>query len=292
MSKIRIWLSATRPKTLWAAIGPVVMGLAIAFDDGFFHWPSAVAVLVAAVLIQIGTNFANDYFDFVKGADTSERQGPTRATQAGLVRPESMKIAYVAVFSLALLIGVYIAWRGGWPIIVIGSISILLGVLYTATPFALSYTGFADLFVLVFFGPVAVGGTYYVQSLTVNPLAVIAGFAPGLISTAILTVNNLRDVEQDRKAEKRTLAVRFGKRFAKTEYLLTITVAGIIPVTLVYLTAAHFFSLAALISFLMIYPAVKVVLSDAQGIVLNEVLADTGKFLLAFSLLFSIGWVL
>lgn len=290
MSKLRIWFFATRPKTLWAAISPVIIGIAMAWSDGFFHWPSALAVLLAAVLIQIGTNFANDYFDFIKGADTSERQGPTRATQAGLISPSAMKAAFVSVFGLALLIGIYIAWRGGWPIVVIGSVSIMLGVLYTATPFALAYTGFADIFVLIFFGPVAVAGTYYVQSLTITPLVVVAGLAPGLISTAILTVNNLRDIDQDRKADKKTLAVRFGKRFARFEYLLSLCFAGIIPVTLIWRTGEHFFSLVAMLSLLLTFPAVKSVFNDAEGVVLNEVLADTGKFLIIFSLLFSIGW--
>ncbi len=291
-SPLKTWLLASRPKTLWAAISPVIIGTAMAYADGLFHGPSALAALFGAVCIQIGTNFSNDYFDFVKGADTNERIGPLRATQAGLVKPATMRNASALVFGLAIVFGLYLVWRGGWVVVWIGLASILSGVLYTATRYALAYTGLADIFVLIFFGPVAVGGTYYVQTQTISPLVLIAGIAPGLISTAILTVNNLRDINQDRTAGKNTLAVRFGKKFARMEYLLSLLVACLIPVLLYFYTKAHFWSLAAILTLLLAIPAIKLVFTYTESAALNATLATTGKLLLCFSLIFSVGWVL
>ncbi|MBF0279954.1 MAG: 1,4-dihydroxy-2-naphthoate polyprenyltransferase [SAR324 cluster bacterium] len=291
MSLTRTWLLAARPKTLWAAISPVLIGTAIAYADGFFHGPSALAALLGAVCIQIGTNFSNDYFDFIKGADTEERVGPIRATQAGLVEPKTMRNASILVFAMAMVFGVYLVGRGGWVIVLIGLASILSGMFYTATRFALAYTGLADIFVLIFFGPVAVGGTYYVQALSISPVVLIAGIAPGLISTAILTVNNLRDMKQDLAAGKNTMAVRFGKRFAQVEYLLSLFVACLIPVLLYAYTNTHFWSTAAFLTFLLAIPAVKLVFTFQESTELNETLATTGKLLLCFSLIFSIGWL-
>ncbi|MFQ5629528.1 MAG: 1,4-dihydroxy-2-naphthoate polyprenyltransferase [bacterium] len=292
IAKSKTWLLASRPKTLWAAVSPVLMGTAMAYADGFVHWPSAAAALFSAILIQIGTNFANDYFDYSKGADTTERIGPTRATQAGMVKPDAMRKAFIIAFGIAMLLGLYLVWRGGWIIVLIGSVSIFLGIIYTATPYALAYTGLADIFVLIFFGPVAVGGTYYVQALDINAIVLIAGLSPGLISTAILTVNNLRDVNQDRAAGRKTLAVRFGVNFAKIEYLLLIAAACLMPLVLHYLTRANFFAVFATLTFFLAIPAIRTVFSHKEAITLNTVLANTGKLLLIFSLAFSIGWII
>ena len=176
---VSVWLLAARPKTLWASIAPVVIGTAMAFGDGGFHGPSALTALACSVLIQIATNFANDLFDFEKGADTESRQGPLRVTQAGLVTPGMMKCGIVVVLLLTLLGGLYLIWRGGWPAVFIGVFSVTAGMLYTGGPRPLGYMGLGDLFVLIFFGPVAVAGTYYVQALTVNATVVVAGLAPG-----------------------------------------------------------------------------------------------------------------
>ncbi len=288
---LSVWLQASRPKTLWAAVAPVIMGTAMAHADGVMHWPSAMAALAGAVLIQIGTNFANDYFDFLKGADAGPRLGPVRATQAGLVTPQAMRTAFVIAFALAFCIGIYLVWRGGWPIVAIGLSSILFGILYTATPVALAYLGIADLFVLIFFGPVAVGGTYYVQALGITPTVLIAGLAPGLISTAILTVNNLRDIEGDRAAGKKTLVVRFGKTFARFEYLFSLLAACLIPVWLYLKGQAQAAALVVLLTLPLALPAIRTIFSGAEGRVLNDVLAATGKLLLFYSLFFSIGWL-
>ncbi|MBW1752269.1 MAG: 1,4-dihydroxy-2-naphthoate polyprenyltransferase, partial [Deltaproteobacteria bacterium] len=209
-SNLKIWIDAARPKTLWASVAPVVIGSAMAFESGGLHIMSALSALLGAVLIQIGTNFANDYFDYYTGADSTDRLGPTRVVQAGLVQPTTMKAAFIAVFALAVVPGAYLIWRAGLPLFVIGVLSILCGILYTAGPYPLGYVGLGELFVILFFGPVAVGGTYYVQTLQISVPVIISGLAPGLFSVAILTVNNLRDVKSDHRAGKKTLAVRFG----------------------------------------------------------------------------------
>jgi 1,4-dihydroxy-2-naphthoate octaprenyltransferase len=203
-----------------------------------------------------------------------------------------MRNAFIITFGVAMLVGLYLVWRGGWVIVLIGSISIFLGVIYTASPYALAYTGLADIFVLIFFGPVAVGGTYYVQALTINATVLVAGLAPGLISTALLTVNNLRDAEQDRAAGRKTLAVRFGRTFAKMEYLTAIALACFVPIALHLFTGANVYAVFATATFLFAIPAIKTVFFHQDAAVLNTVLASTGKLLLIFSLVFSIGWII
>ena len=290
--KFALWVSAARPKTLWAAVAPVLIGTAMAYEANSGHWPSALAALLGAVLIQIGTNFANDYFDFKKGADQYERLGPTRATQAGLVTPRTMKAAAVVTFSLAILVGIYLVWRGGWPIIVIGLLSIFFGVLYTAGPYPLGYYGLGDVFVLIFFGPVAVGGTYYVQALSINEMVLLAGLSPGLFSVAILTVNNLRDIRSDSLAGKNTLAVRFGQTFARMEYLLSVLIASFLPVIFYIATQKHHYAIATVLVPIAAIPSIRSVFGKAEGRALNNVLAATGKLLLLYSVVFSIGWQL
>ncbi|KAA3619265.1 MAG: 1,4-dihydroxy-2-naphthoate polyprenyltransferase [Calditrichaeota bacterium] len=288
MSKFKIWLDASRPKTLWAAIAPVILGSALAAADNSFYWPAAFIALIGAVLIQIGTNFANDYFDFLKGADAGPRLGPTRATQAKQVTPAQMRLAFILVFALAILIGIYLVWRGGWPVVVIGLASIFFGILYTATPYALAYLGIADLFVLIFFGPIAVGGTYYVQTLTITLQVLIAGLAPGFISMAILVVNNLRDIENDRKAGKMTLAVRLGKRFTQIEYIFCLLLACLIPAGLIIFYEAPLAILAVFLILPAGFNSIKIVFQPGEGKILNNVLAGTGKLLLFYCLLFSL----
>ncbi|MCP4229209.1 MAG: 1,4-dihydroxy-2-naphthoate octaprenyltransferase, partial [bacterium] len=177
------------------------------------------------LLIQVATNFVNDYADFKKGTDDNTRIGPLRVTQAGLVTPTQMKRAIGTVFFITTLIGLYLVYRGGWPVVVIGLLSMISGALYTAGPYPLGYHGLGDIFVLIFFGPVALAGTYYVQALSVDWVIITAGFAPGFLSAAILTVNNLRDMEGDKKSGKKTLAVRFGRNFAMNEYFYSLLAA-------------------------------------------------------------------
>jgi len=290
--QLKIWLQAARPKTLPAAISPVLIGLVMALANGAFHLLIAAVTLICAVLIQVGTNIANDYFDFIKGSDSGNRLGPVRVTQAGLMPPKKVKRAFIIVFALAALFGLILIWRGGWIILAIGVVSIASGILYTAGPLPLAYIGISDLFVLIFFGLVAVAGTYYLQTLSIEPAVLIASLAPGLFATAILTVNNLRDIHTDRQAGKKTLAVRFGANFVRYEYLIAIVIACSIPIILVILTRQHYFSLLATTTFLFAIPAIKSVFRDAIDRGLNRTLAGTGRLLLIYSLLFSIGWLL
>lgn len=293
MPSLKTWLMAIRPKTLPAAIAPVLIGTAMAFGDGVQDFVSATVCLIGALAIQIGTNLANDYYDFKKGADTGGRLGPTRVTQAGLIKPQNVKKAFIISFFIAVLASLYLIGRGGWPIAVIAIVSILSGILYTAGPWPLGYLGLGEIFVFIFFGPVAVGGTYYVQSFEINPAIIVAGFAPGLLSMAVLVVNNLRDIETDRAAGKRTLAVRFGKSFVMTEYLFSVIAAALIPGIVYLMTDDYFFSMAAILTIFFAIPAIKTVLvksDDAPA--LNRALSSTGILLLIYSVLFSLGWIL
>lgn len=288
MSHISIWLSATRPRTLPAAAVPVLMGSALAWHNDAFHLLAALAAFAGAMLIQIGTNFANDYFDFKKGTDREDRLGPTRATAAGLVSPGAMKIAFIGAFALSALVGLYLIYRGGLPILTIGVLSILFGILYTGGPFPLGYLGLGEVFVLIFFGPVAVAGTEYVQSLEYSPEAAWLGLAPGLLSSAILVVNNLRDVDTDRISGKNTLAVRFGKTFARWEYTLFVLVACAIP--WIAITRGDMV-METWISSLILVPGswLSWRIWREEGRTLNPRLGQTGGIMVGFSILFSAG---
>lgn len=224
-----VWIEATRPKTLPAAVAPVLVGTALAAHGGSADYAAAGLCLLFALLIQIGTNFANDYYDFIQGADSASRVGPRRAVAAGLVRPEVMKRAMVAVFALAFAVGLgLIAW-GGPGLIVIGVASIACGVAYTGGPFPLGYNGLGDLFVFVFFGLVAVGATFFVQTGEVTVDAILAAIPIGLLAANILVVNNYRDVDTDRAAGKRTLVVRFGRGAARAQFDASLVVALAMP---------------------------------------------------------------
>ena len=291
MSKqLQTWFMAIRPKTLAAAIAPVMLGTGMAGGDGLFYIPSAALCLAAALFIQIGTNLANDYFDYKKGADPSERVGPTRVTQAGLVSPTAMVIAIILTFGLAIAAAVPLIFRGGQPLLIIAVLSILSGIFYTAGPRPLGYLGLGELFVLIFFGPVAVAGTYYVQSHEINSAIILAGFGPGLLSAAILAVNNLRDIETDRKSNKMTLAARFGPGFARAEYLTFVVLAFLLPIAIFLMIQDHEGILFATIVMLLALPIIhRVYTSD--GPKLNSALGATGFVLLIYSFIFSLGWI-
>ncbi len=213
-----VWAEAARPRTLPAAVSPVLVASALALRDGLFDAPAALACLVFALLIQIGTNFANDYYDYIKGADTAERVGPRRAVAAGLVSPAVMRRSMIGVFALAFLAGLTLLGYGGWPLLIIGVASIVCGVAYTGGPYPLGYNGLGDVFVFVFFGLVAVSTTYFVQTGLVTGEVLLIGAGIGALAANILVVNNYRDVETDAKAGKRTLVVRFGRGFARAQF--------------------------------------------------------------------------
>jgi len=289
-SPVKIWLLAARPKTLPAGIVPVLVGGVMAYAAEGFHLLSFLAALFGSIMIQIGTNYANDLFDYKKQTDTTDRIGPLRVTQAGLATPRQTATATCVVFALAFLAGIYLVYRGGWPVVIIGLSSILFGILYTAGPLALGYIGVADMFVFVFFGPVALAGTYYVQTLEMSWPVILAGVPFGMISTAILVVNNLRDIETDTKGGKRTLAVRYGRTFARWQYLIMLGGAALIPVVMsVFDLAGSYLPLAALYLLLARKP-VKAVFISRDGETLNDTLADTGKLLIIYGILFGIGW--
>jgi 1,4-dihydroxy-2-naphthoate octaprenyltransferase len=288
----QIWLLAARPKTLWAGIIPVIVGTVMALEARKFHLISFLATLAGAMLIQVGTNFANDLFDFQKGADNEARKGPMRVTQARLVTPYQMKVATTTVFVLAFLVGIYLVWRAGWPILIIGVLSILFAVLYTGGPFPLGYMGLGDILVLIFFGPVAVGGTYYIIAGHINSAVLLAGFALGMIATAILIVNNLRDMESDRRSGKNTLAVRFGAGFAKAEYLVMICGAMLLPIVIYFIEGRHGWAIMAALYIFPAIPVIRKVFTVTDGHVLNDALAGTARLMAIFGFLFSLGWLL
>lgn len=282
---IKNWILAARPKTLSAAVVPVMLGLALAprpIQAGL-----AACTLVGALFIQIATNFINDALDFKKGADTTERLGPIRVTQAGLISAEGvMRAAYVC-FGLAALCGVPLIIRGGWPLLAIGVASILCSYIYTGGPYPLAYNGLGELFVMIFFGFVAVAGTYYVQALTIDRSVILAGYIAGSLATVLLVINNLRDVESDTASHKKTMAVRLGEGFARLEiaffaftpFIAQMFVAQFRNRSWMLLPLASAFIALALIN------RVK----TSHGRELNRCLAMAGGLQWAFGILFVIG---
>jgi len=283
------WLLALRPRTLPVSLAPVLVGTAVAHQAGGARLGPALAAALGALLLQIGSNFANDVFDFEKGADTATRIGPPRATQQGLLTPRAMKRGMALVFFLSLLIGFYLTAVAGPAIVAIGLFSIAAAIAYTGGPWPLGYHGLGDLAVFVFFGLVAVAGTCFVQRGDVPPLALVAAIPVGALATAILVVNNLRDVETDRAAGKRTLAVRLGRGGARGEWLLLVGSAYVLAAApwLVFGTSAW-----VLLPWLTLPLAAKlgrVVVREESGPPLNDALAGTAQLSLFFSLLFAAG---
>jgi 1,4-dihydroxy-2-naphthoate octaprenyltransferase len=289
-SRAAAWLMATRPRTLTAAAAPVIVGTAVAASLGGFRPLPALAALIGALLIQIGTNLANDYYDFVKGADTAERVGPTRVTQAGLVEPIVVKRAMIGVFALATLVGAALVSIGGWPIVVNGLLSIASGVAYTGGPFPLGYNGLGDLFVFVFFGLVAVAGTTYVQTLLFEPLALAAAVPVGALATAVIVVNNLRDADTDARANKNTLAVRFGRSFARREYMALLATAFAAAPAFAWITGS-FWHLLPLAALPLAFPLLRSVFTQV-GAPLNATLGATARLLVVHAALFAAALVL
>jgi 1,4-dihydroxy-2-naphthoate octaprenyltransferase len=289
-SSAQIWLLAIRPRTLGAAFAPVFVGTALAADQGGFHLLAALAALWGAVWLQIGTNFANDLFDFQKGADTEARLGPTRVTQAGLVSPSTMRIATIAAYALVLPAAVYLAVRGGAPLFLLALVSIAAGVLYTGGPRPYGYAGLGDVFVLVFFGPVAVAGTTYVQTLELQALPAFVGLFPGFLATAMLAVNNLRDEPTDRGVGKQTLAVRFGPGFARREIAVLLALAQAIVIGAAVWTQ-HGWALLALVPGAVLIPGILRTVWREQGAALNPMLGAIGKLLLLECAAFAVGWM-
>jgi 1,4-dihydroxy-2-naphthoate polyprenyltransferase len=287
---MRAWLLAARPKTLGAALAPVAVGTACAAVAGGAELGPALAALAGALLIQIGTNFANDVLDFERGADTAERVGPTRAVQAGLLTPAEMRRGMFVAFALATACGVYLTAVAGWPVIAIGLASIAAGIAYTGGPYPLGYHGLGDVFVMIFFGFVAVLGTTYVQVEHLPAVAWWTAVPVGALSTAILVVNNLRDRHTDARCGKRTLAVRLGRRGALGEYAILLLAAYAVPPGLVIAGLAGSWALLPLATLPLAALELDAV-TRREGAALNGSLAGTARLLTLYSLLLAVGLV-
>jgi len=291
-SKFKLWIEAARPQTLAAALVPVLVGASLAFQADDLVWINTIVALVCAMLIQIGTNFANDYFDFIKGSDTDERIGFRRATAAGLVAPETMKNATILTMGLAFLAGLYLVWIGGWIVLVIGLLSLLFGVLYTGGPYPLGYNGLGDVFVFIFFGIVAVMTTFYVNALEWSEASFWASLAVGGLCVNILVVNNLRDVEQDKISGKKTLGVIFGETALKLEYLAMILLAFVIPPHFLFKLGFNYWVLLPLLSFPLGAYLVFRIWTETDKKNLNPMLERTAQYMILFGILFSAGIIL
>lgn len=286
----RAWLLASRPATLPAAAVPVLVGAAAAINEGATFRPVVFAVtLVCALLIQIGTNFANDYSDFHRGADHEGRLGPTRVTQSGLITQAGVRRGIVVAFGLATLLGLWLALIGGWPIIVIGVLSIIAGLAYTGGPFPFGYHGLGDLFVFAFFGVIAVTGTAFLQTGAWSALALTLSVPIGLLITNILVINNLRDIPTDREANKRTLAVRLGDRATRTQYALFAGAAYATPLALAIADTSHRWLMLTWLTLPLAIRLTQTVLRGTAGRDLNPVLKRTGQLLLLFGILLATG---
>ena len=290
MSPLRLWLLAARPRTLPAAVAPVLVGTSLALTDDVFRPLAFVAALVGSVFIQIGTNLSNDYSDARRGADTEDRLGPVRVTAGGLMPPRRVLVGTYVAFGVAVAAGLYLAAVAGWQLLVVGAASILAGVLYTGGPRPYGYEGLGELFVFTFFGLVAVAGSYFVQTEELRWEAVALGVPVGLLAAAILVVNNVRDIDTDRRAGKRTLAVKLGRRRARSLFAGMIVASfaccpGLAPA----LSAWVLLPLAALP---LAPPLIRTVATRTDGPALNGALAGTGRLLAVFSLLLAGGVLL
>ena len=287
-STLTAWFLATRPRTLVAGLVPVAVGSALAYRDHVFALLPALAALIGALFIQVGTNLVNDYFDFKRGADTVDRLGPPRATQQGWLSPRAVFMGAMTCFALAFCVGLYLVSVAGWPLVVIGLCSLTAGYAYTGGPFPLAYNGLGDVFVLVFFGFVAVGGTYFVQARTLPVTALLAAIPVGLLGVALLAVNNTRDEKTDAAAGKKTLVVRFGSSFGKAEYVSCLVVSALLPLGLWLSGAASPFVMLSWLAIPLAIPPLKL-LFNQTGSALNAALAGTARLQLIFGLLFAAG---
>lgn len=286
----KAWLLAARPRTLAVAVGPIAVGTAVASVEGGARFLPALAALLGAVLLQLGSNFANDVYDFENGADTDDRIGPARATQLGLLTPSQLRTGMVAVFAAATLVGLYLVAIAGWPIVAIGVASIIAAVTYSGGPWPFGYHGLGDPMVFLFFGVVAVMGTTYTQTLEASSLALLASIPVGALATATLVVNNVRDRETDLRAGKRTLAVRLGARGGRLEYAILIGLAyWMLPVYWVVCERSSWVWLP-LLTLPHACRLVDQVFQNTDGPTLNAALSATARLGMIFSLLLAVGW--
>jgi len=288
VTKYDAWVLASRPRTLAAAVVPVVIGTSIAVHDGVFNPLAALIALICSLLIQIGTNLVNDLFDFIRGSDKMNRIGPTRATASGLLTESEMKIGIYITFGLSFILGMYLVYVGGMFILFIGVISIIAGIAYTAGPFPLAYNGLGDIATFIFFGFAGTVGTYYAQSNTITPMSFWASVPVGALITNILVVNNYRDREEDRSNGKNTLVVIFGERFGRMQYLFFMILSYLTPV-LVYFTFKK--SILIFLPLLSLPLSIRLIrmIFTLRGSELNKTLELTAKLSAIYGLLFAAG---
>jgi 1,4-dihydroxy-2-naphthoate polyprenyltransferase len=287
----RIWIDALRPKTLPASVVPVLIGTAMAHYDGFFNPVVFALTLLCSLLIQVITNFVNEIYDYKKGADTPERIGPRRAVASGLIKVRTMKIVTAVLVAVTFFTGLYLVFLGGGIFILgIGILSLVFAYLYTGGPYPLAYKGLSDIFVLIFFGIIAVTGSYYLQAQRLIPEVLIASLAPGFLSMNILGINNIRDIETDKKVGKITLAARIGERPAKIMYVIINILAFIVPVILYFSLENKYFLMP-----LLVFPISLIIclnLFKTSGAKLNRILAQTGLLLILYGIANSISFII
>ena len=290
-AKMQSWLLATRPKTLLAAFVPVIVGSALAISENHFYPSYSIAALFCAVLIQIGTNFTNDLYDHLKGADKENRKGPQRALASGLISDNAMKLGIAFTFGFSFLIGLYLVYHSGWVILIIGIISIAAGFIYTAGPFPLAYNGLGDIFVFVFFGIVGTMGTYYLHTNEFTLLSFLISLPVGAVTTNILVVNNFRDIEEDQAAGKNTLAVFIGRSLTRLQFILLLLLCYIV---LIILFVQYNFGYWIFLPFITLPFAALLIkmLFKLKGTELNKTLELTAKFSGIYGLLLAIGLII
>jgi len=299
LNKVKPWILASRPKTLFAALAPIIVGLSISFNifDKQIDWIVALMTISAALLIQVGSNYANDAYDYLKGADSQKtRKGPMRMAQEGILSPDAILTMMYFIFLISVLIGFYLALVGGWPIVVIGLSSIVFAIIYTGGPFPLGYNGLGDISVFIFFGIIATAGTVYLQSEALSSVnnifyytdhILLAAIAIGCLNTAILVVNNLRDYESDKLSNKKTLVVIFGQRFGCFQYSALLLISIFSFISLGLLIGNYWISLVMSFNFIMSFSLIKKIF-NYQSLNLNKMLEKTSQFAFLNSLMFAI----
>ena len=289
--KLQSWVLAGRPKTLPAAVVPVVVGSALAVSNGKFFLLYSIIALLCSLFIQIGTNYVNDLYDYLKGADNKARKGPVRVLSSGLITVKEMKLGSFLIFLIAFLMGLYLVYEGGFVILIIGVVSILAGIAYTAGPYPLAYNGLGDVFVFMFFGIVGTTGTYYLHTHEFSMLSLLTSIPVGALITNILVVNNFRDIEEDRAAGKRTLAVILGRNFARYQYIFLTVSSFAIPAVLFFFFNFDYPVFLPYLTFPIAYKLITM-LYTYEGLQLNKTLELTAKLSALFGILFAAGLIL
>lgn len=290
-SKIESWILASRPKTLLAAVVPVMVGSALAISQNKFTLILSLIALLCAILIQVGTNFTNDLYDYLKGSDNEDRVGPQRVLASGLISPTEMKFGIITVFGFAFLFGLYLVFSAGIVILILGVLSIIAGVAYTAGPYPLAYNGLGDVFVFTFFGIVGTAGTYYIHLQEFTLLSILVSIPVGALITNILVVNNYRDIEEDRIANKYTLAVKLGKVFTRNQFIISITFSYLVLFIIYFNYNYNYWIFLPALTLPVAFRLIRM-LYILKGTQLNKTLELSAKYAALFGLLFSLGLIL